>query len=111
MEKIVCKHLIGNGGVAECVDPDNGQFTGMLEHLVIDGFLLNFAALVAGLHGTQHTAPLGNAIEFGQNGLFHQFGKLVHDKTALHGIFILGQAPFAVDDELNGQCPGEPTPR
>jgi hypothetical protein len=36
-----------------------------------------------------------------QHRFFHQFGQLVDDEGALVGVLVLGQAPFAVDDELD----------
>ena len=36
--------------VAERVDANNGQLARVLEHLVVHGLVLDFAALVAGFH-------------------------------------------------------------
>ena len=53
----------------------------------------------------QHATPLGDALKFQQHGFFHQFGQLFDDEGALRRIFILGQTPFAVDDELDRHGP------
>ena len=63
--------------------------------------VLDLAALVAGFHGAQHAAALGDALELGQHGFFHQLGQFLDDEGALVRVFVLGQAPFAVDDELD----------
>ena len=89
--------------IPEGIDADNGHGPGVFQRLVIDGFFLDLAALVAGFHGAQHAAAFGDAVEFGQNGLFHQVGEFVHDEAALLGIFIFRQAPLPVDDHLDGQ--------
>ena len=89
--------------ITEGVDPDDGHGPGVFQGLVIDGLFLDLAALVTGFHGAQHAAAFGDAVEFGQNGLFHQVGEFVHDEAALLGIFIFRQAPLPVDDHLDGQ--------
>lgn len=90
-------------GVAEGVDSDNGVFAGMLEVLVIEGFLLDLGALVAGFHGTQDTAAFGDAVKFGEHRLFYHIGEFFDDKTALVHVLVLAQPPFAVDDQLYGK--------
>jgi hypothetical protein len=62
---------------------------------------LDLAALVAGLHRAQHAAAVGDLLELGQHSLFDQFGQLVDDEGALVGVLVLGQAPLAVDDQLD----------
>jgi hypothetical protein len=48
------------------------------------------------LHRTEHTAPFGDAIEFHEDGLFHQIGQFLDDEGALQGILVLGQSQFAL---------------
>jgi hypothetical protein len=48
--------------------------------LVQHGLVLDLAALVAGLHGAQDTAALGEAVELRQHGLLDQVGELVQDE-------------------------------
>ena len=73
--------------------------------LVIHRFVLDFTALVTGFHGTQHAAPFRNPLELGQYGFFQQFGQLFHDKASLVRVFVHGQSPFLVDNQLDCQCP------
>jgi hypothetical protein len=87
--------------VAEGVDADDGVLAGVLEHLVVHALFLDLAALVAGLHRAQHAAAVGDLLELGQHRFFHQFGQLVDDEGALVGVLVLGQAPLAVDDQLD----------
>ena len=64
---------------------------------------MNFAALIAGFHGAQHTAAFGDALEFLQHSFFDQISEFFDDEGALTGVFIFCQTPFAVDDQLNRQ--------
>ena len=91
--------------VAEGVDADDGQLAGVLEHFVVHALVLDAPALVAGFHRAQHAASLGNALEFHQHRLFQQLGEFFDDERALRRVLVLGQAPFAVDDELDRHCP------
>ena len=50
---------------------------------------LDLAALVAGFHGTQHAATVGNGRELGQHRLFDQLGQLFDDESALVATFKL----------------------
>ena len=58
-------------------------------------------ALVAGLHRAEHAAPVADAIELGEDGLFDERSELLHDERALQRVVVLGEAPLAVDDELD----------
>ncbi|OIQ71985.1 hypothetical protein GALL_463960 [mine drainage metagenome] len=69
--------------VAEGVDADDGQLAGVFEHLVVHRFVLNLAALVAGFHGAEHAAALGNALKLQQHRFFDQFGQFLDDERAL----------------------------
>ncbi len=71
--------------------------------LVIEGFILNLAALIAGLHGAQYATAFGDALKFAQHRLFHQIGQLIEDKGPLVGVLIARQSPLVVDDQLDGQ--------
>ncbi len=73
----------------------------MLAVLVVHGFVLNLAALVAGFHGAEHAPSFGDAFELAEHCLFHQIGQFFNNEGTLIGIFIHGQAPFLVDDQLN----------
>ena len=74
----------------------------MLLVLVEHGFILDLAALVAGFHGAQYAAAVGDGLEFTQHGLFDEIGQLIDDEAALQAVLILGEAEFAVDDQLDG---------
>ena len=78
-------------GVAEGVDADDGVLAGVLEHLVVHALFLDLAALVAGFHGPEHAAAVGDLLELGQNGLFHQFGEFLDDEGALVGFSFLAR--------------------
>ena len=69
--------------------------------LVVKGLFLNLAALVTKFHRSQHTAALGDRFKFLEHSLFNQFGQFFDDKTALVGVLVLCQTPFAIDDELD----------
>src|SRR5947209_9293363 len=86
--------------VAEGVDADDRVLAGVLEHLVVEAFLLDLAALVAGFHRTEHAAALGDALELREHGFFHELGQLVDDERTLVRVLVLREAPLAVDDQL-----------
>ena len=94
-------------GVSKGVHTDDRIFTGVFEVLVIHRLFLDAASLVAGFHGAEHAAPLGDPVELGEHRLFDQVGEFLDDKTALVHVLILGQPPFTVDDELDGQRPAD----
>ena len=89
-------------GVAKGVDAHDRVFAGVLEHLVVHRLFLNLAALVAGFHGAEHAAAVGQLLELGEHRFFDQLGELFDDESALAGVLVFGQAPLAVDDELDG---------
>jgi len=62
--------------------------------------LLDLAALLAGFHGTQHTAERGDGFEFLQHGFLYQIGQFVDDEGTLVRVLVLRDAPLAVDDQL-----------
>ena len=97
--------LLGRIRIQKSVHADDRQGTIVLLCLVINRFILDLAALVAGLHGAQHPAPLGYALELLQHRLFDEISEFLDDEGALAGVFILGQTPFAVDDHLDRQRP------
>ena len=88
--------------IAEGVHANDGQFTGVLSHLVGHALVLNLAALIACLHRAQDAAALGDTVELLQDSFFEELGQFFDDETTLAGVFIFRQAPLAVDDELNG---------
>ena len=47
---------------------------------IVNGFILNLAALIAGFHGPQHTAAGREPFKLQQHRLFHQFGELLDDE-------------------------------
>ncbi len=75
----------------------------MLLVLVQHRLFLDLAALIAGFHRAQHAAALGDALEFPQHRLFHHVGQFLDDEAALVRILVLGQTPFAIDDQLDRQ--------
>ena len=87
--------------IAEGVHADDRVLAGVLQMLVVHRLVLDLAALIAGLHCTQHTAALRNPLEFGQHRFFDQLGELVDDKAALQRILVFRQTPFAIDDQLD----------
>ena len=89
----------------EGVDADDGQGPVVLALLVEHRVVLDPAPLVAGLHGPEHPAPLADALQLDQHGLFDQLGQLVDDEAALEGVLVDREAPLPVDDELDGQGP------
>ena len=102
--------VVGNGiagGVAEGVDPDDGQAAVVLLGLVEHRLVLDAAPLVAGLHGAEHAAPLAEPLQLGQDGLLDQVGELLDGEAALEGVLVAGQAPLLVDDHLDGQGPAD----
>ena len=50
--------------------------------------------------------PGGKRVELAEHGLLHQIGQLIDDESSLLRVFALGQSPFPVDDQLDGQGPG-----
>ena len=84
------------------VDAHDGEFAGVFEGFVVEGFVLDFAALIGGFHGTQHAAAFGDALEFGHYGFFYQLGEFFDDEGALVWVLVFGEAEFVVDDHLNG---------
>ena len=90
----------------EGVDSDDGELAGVFEGLVVDGFFLDFPSLVAGFHGSEDSASFGDRVEFAQDRFFHEVGEVVDDEGSLVWVFVFGQSPFSVDDELD--CEGSP---
>ena len=68
----------------------------------MQAFLLNARALVHGFHGAQDPAAFCDAVKFDEHSFLHQVGQLLNDEGPLQRVFILGQAQFLVDDELDG---------
>ena len=64
-------------GVEEGVDPDDRIAAVVLHVLVVQRFVLNLAALVAGLHGAQHAAAFGDAVELRQHRRLHEIRQFV----------------------------------
>ena len=64
-------------------------------------FFLDLAALVAEFHRAEHTAALADRLEFLEHRFFDEVGQFIEDEGPLVRILVLGQAPFAVDDELD----------
>ena len=62
----------------------------MLAVLVQHRFVLDLAALVAGLHDVEDAAALADPVEFGQHGLLDQVGELVQDERALRRVLVAG---------------------
>ena len=87
--------------IAEGVDADDGIGAIVLLPFVVQRLLLDLAALIAGFHGAEHAAAVGDGIEFLEHRFLDQIGQFVDDEAALVRVLVLGQAPFAVDDELN----------
>ena len=87
--------------IAEDFDADDGKLADVFQYFVVHRLVLNALALVANFHRAQHAAALGDAFKLLQHRPFKQLGQLVDDESALGWIFVFGQAPFAVDDELN----------
>ena len=87
--------------IAEDFDADDGKLADVFQYFVVHRLVLNALALVASFHGAQPAAALGDAFKLLQHGFFEQLGQLRNDERALGWIFVFGQAPFAVDDELN----------
>ena len=87
--------------VAEGVDTDDRQRAVVLALLVEHGLVLDAAALVAGLHRSQHAAAFADAIELGEHGGLDQVGELLDDEAALQRVLVHRQAPLAVDDHLD----------
>ena len=77
----------------------------MLEHLVVQAFLLNARALVHRFHGAQYSTAFGDAVEFTEHRFLDQVGQLLDDEGALQRVFVLGQAQLLIDDELDGHGP------
>ena len=63
-------------------------------------------AVGAGLQGFpgggQNAATFGDALELDQHRFLQQFGQLFDDESALVRVFVFRQAPFAIDDQLDG---------
>ena len=57
------RHILWRVGVSVGVDTDDRQLAGVLERFVVHTLFLNFAALIACFHGTQHTAAFGDTIK------------------------------------------------
>jgi hypothetical protein len=79
----------------------------VLALLVEHRLVLDAAALVAGLHGAEHAAAVGDALELGEHRLLDQVGELVDDEGALERVLVHRQAPLLVDDHLDGQGPAD----
>ena len=87
--------------IAEDFDADDGKLADVFQYFVVHRLVLNALALVASFHRAQHAAAPGDAFKLLQHRPFKQLDQLVDDESALGWIFVFGQAPFAVDDELN----------
>ena len=74
--------------ITEGIDAHNRQITGVLKHLVMHGFVLNPATLIAGLHGAQYPPALGNTLELSEYRFFDQFGQFFKDVRALVWILV-----------------------
>src|SRR6056297_1825933 len=92
-------------GRQKSVHADDRQAAVVLAALVVQALVLDLAALVHRVHGAQHTATLGDALELLVDGLLHQVGELVDDERALPGVLAVVQAQLPVDDELDGHRP------
>jgi hypothetical protein len=46
--------------------------------------------LVAGLHGAEDAAAVGDAVELGEDGLLDEVGELVDDEAALQRVLVWG---------------------
>src|SRR4051812_47281187 len=68
---------------------------------IVERLFLNLPALVLSFHGSQDAATCADAIEFLQDGLFNQIGKLLDVKTSLVGILGLRPTKLVRDNELN----------
>ena len=90
-----------NLGIQVGVDADNRQLAGMFLMFVEQGFLLNFAALVLGLHGAEDAAAFVDTLEFSEHCLFNQVGELLDNQGALQRVLVLGQAELLGDDHLD----------
>ncbi len=86
---------------AERVDADDRIAAVVLLVLVVHRLFLDLAALVAGLHRTQHAAALRDRLELLQHRFLDEVGQLLDDEAALVGVLVLAEAPFAIDDELD----------
>ncbi len=92
-------------GGEERVDADDRQRAVVLAVLVEHRLVLDATPLVAGLHGAEHPAPLGDALELLEDGLLDEVGELLDDEAALVGVLVHGEPPLLVDDHLDGQGP------
>ena len=61
---------------AEGVHADDREGPVVFPGLVEKGLVLDPAALVAGLHGAEDTAAVGQPVELAQHGLFDEVGEL-----------------------------------
>ena len=52
----------------------------MLEIFVMNGFILNLAPLVTGLHRTEHATALRKTFKFLEHRRLHQVRQLIDDK-------------------------------
>ena len=77
----------------------------MLTVLIVQRFFLYLTSLITGLHGSEYTASICNAVELRKYSLLYQVSQFLDHKTALTGVFIFCQAPFPVNDHLYRQCP------
>ena len=96
---------VSRRGIEEGIDPNQRVTAVMLALLVVEGFLLDLATLIASFHGTEHPAALAQAIKFSQYRFLDQVGQLLDDETALAGVLVACQPPLAADNELDGKCP------
>ena len=62
------------------------------------------------LHRAEHTAALGQAVEFIQHRGFHQIGQLINDEAALIRVLVHRQPPFLINNQLDRQRPAHRFP-
>ena len=72
--------------VQEGIDSDNWELPSMFQHFIVQAFLLDFTALVHGLHRTQHATTLRNAIKLLQYRLFDQIRQFLDNEGTLNRI-------------------------
>ncbi len=94
---------IGGVGIEEGVDADDGEFAVVFFGFVVEGFFLDFGALVHEFHGTEYAAAFGDAVEFGEDSFFDDLGEVFDDVGALVGVFVFEESEFAGEDELDSE--------
>ena len=85
----------------EGIHADQRQAAIVFLVLVGHRLILDFAALVHGVHRAEHAAALADGFEFLVDGFLDDIGEFVDDEAALPGVLAEVEAEFLVDDHLD----------